>query len=141
MVTKSVCASIAMALLGAAAAPASANILGWFDSVNVAMVDNAYGWICDSASPNTAPAGDLVVKNRNSGFTVGTYSVASSWGGYRPDVPSAGFCGSNDYTGWTVMGWFAHTDEPIDVYYRFPDTTMQLLGGSGKVCNGVGWCY
>ena len=129
----------AIALTFAAASPSAfAVINGWFDMVHVGSVDTAYGWICESSNPGTAPTGNLVVKS--DGNTVGTFSVSSSWGGYRPDVPGAGYRGSNNYTGFAVMGRFWHSGEQIDVYYD--DGTQQLIGGSGKLCTTVpGDCY
>lgn len=121
------------------ALPANAAIFGWFDVIYVGMFDTATGWICDTADPNSVPQGSLVIY-RN-GTYYGEQAVSSAWGGYRPDVPAAGYCGSNSYTGWSLSGWFTGTGVAIDVYYRHPDNSLQLIGGSGKVCNGPGICY
>ena len=131
----------AVALLASAiASVAHAGIQGYFDKLNVASTDTAYGWICDTSNFSTAPAGELVIYVAGSYY--GEVEVANVWGGYRPDVPSGGFCGTNNYTGWAITGWFATPNSPgTQIYYRHPGGTLELLGGSGKVCPNPGDCY
>jgi hypothetical protein len=132
-----------MATLGATACallsfPVQAStIRGWFDAVGIGMVDTAYGWICDESNPYQPPAGVLSVYV--GGTHQGDYPLnGGNWGMTRSDVPEAGFCGGNANVGWAILSWFNY---PMYVYYKHPDGTLQLLGGSPKTCTGPGWCY
>jgi hypothetical protein len=129
-------AGLALAVLFVAR-PAQAQIIGHFDYVDVAMVDYAYGWICDQANPYANPAGTLAVYSGGS-YYFDAPLVSGYWGFPRPDVPQAGLCGGNAAVGWGLVGWFA---SPVHIYYRHPNGWLQELGGSPKWCTGPGLCY
>jgi hypothetical protein len=136
--TRKTLLALALASALGAASSSQAAIIGYFDMINVGMTDTAYGWICDTSSPYTAPSGNLVVYVEGSYY--GEQSVTSAWGGARSDVASS--CGRNGYAGWTIVGWLASDNSPgTEIYYRLPDNSLQLLGGSGKVCTQLGNCY
>ena len=128
------CSFAALAVL---ATPAQATVIGYFDAAYIAMSDSIYGWICESSSPNTAPPGDFLVK-RDGTFNSLSYSVATHWGHYRPDVPAAGLCGSNAYTGFQLSDWFAASD--LRLYYRDGNGNLHEMNGSPKNCSALGWC-
>jgi hypothetical protein len=127
------------AIVCSSAFPAAATVDGWFDAVAPGAIDQAYGWICDEGSPYSTPSGSLAVYLNGVYYT--DYNLTSSdYGSYRSDVPAAGFCGGNAYVGWQISGFFVAQNQTIDVYYRFPNNSLQLLGGSGKICNNGSYC-
>jgi hypothetical protein len=129
------------ALASMIAATSQAAIIGSFDGVDVQMTDTAYGWICDSSSPNTQPPGDLVMYDGpagGGGSVIQGYPMSSSWGYSRPDVPAAGFCGSNAHTGFQLVGWFY--PDTVYLYYKFPNNTLQQIGTAHNCSSGPGWC-
>jgi hypothetical protein len=137
----------ALALSAAiATAPAQAAVIGWFDAIDMQMVDNGFGWICESTDPNTAPPGNLVVYidgPAGVGQLYLEYSVASMWGALRLDVPQSGQCGSNNNTGWNTGAAYLSAHPTIHVYYRDTGGTLHELNGSPKDCTGQpapGYC-
>jgi hypothetical protein len=139
--TKDVAGLLAAACC-AVSLPADAVINGYYDAVYLQMTDTANGWICESTAPGIAPPGDLVVYTGGPAGGGGTLyiatSVSNAWNHSRPDVPLAGYCGTNQNTGWELVGWF---DGITYVYYRDTGGGLQLLQGSPKNCSGPGWCY
>jgi hypothetical protein len=135
----------AMAIVsGVLSLPSRAAINGNFDAVYVDMVDTLTGWICESTSPNNSPPGDLVLYTGGAAGSGGSehvsWPVSLHWGIYRPDVPSAGFCGSNNYTGWSAQTWIPFNTD-LYLYYRDTSGGLTLLGGSPKNCpQQVGNC-
>ena len=116
---------------------ANSAINGYFDAIHYGLVDDAYGWICDSSNPNTAPPGNLVWYSGGPAGGGGTIwqenSVSFYWGFYRPDVPAAGYCGSNQYAGFGAHDWIPST---VYLYYRDTSGNLTLINGSPKICSG-----
>ena len=131
--------------LGAVAIAASlvtttshAAIVGYFDAIQIGMVDSASGWICENLSPTTTPPGNIVI-TIDGPYGVGTVAmdepVANIWGGTRTDVPQAGYCIGNNNTGWSAGGMWLANHPTIHAYYKY-GAMLQELGGSGKNCSG-----
>jgi hypothetical protein len=118
-----------------AAVPSQAAIIGYFDQANINMVDSVSGWLCDSASPYTAPSGTLELWNGTpaSGTLVTSMPMSYVWGESRPDVPAAGLCGTNANTGWTMIDWFSVADN-LSIYFKFPNNTWQRINGGPYDC-------
>ena len=118
-------------------------IRGWFDVINVGMVDVAYGWICDYWNPYQTPLGATLVvytggpAGGGGSFYFETALNQNSWYGYRPDAASQ--CNGYSYSGFSLAGWFA--PGPMHLYFRDQTGALNELPGSPKTCSGPGLCY
>ena len=138
----------ALALSAAiAAAPSQAAVIGWFDAIDVQMVDTAFGWICESTDPNTAPPGNLVIyidgAAGGGGQLYHEEAVSAVWGHPRQDVGESGLCGTNYYAGWSMGPLYLADHPPVHVYYRDAGGTLHEMNGSPKDCTGQpapGYC-
>lgn len=141
MKAKIVVASVASAFSLAFASPAHAAPNGWFDCLTIGSSDSITGWICESTDPfNTASYGVLSVYVNGPAGTGSHYGDYYAGGGvYRPDVPAAGFCGSNNYAGFGLAGWYwTHPSTTIYLYFKDNNNNLTLLGGSPKTLTGPG---
>ena len=86
--------------------------VGALDGVNSQMVDNIYGWACDTQNPSqTWSTTSIVIYRINATGSVTVMENQAS-GVYRPEHSSA--CGGFQYSGFALMGWY--------ITYPFPNT-------------------
>jgi hypothetical protein len=130
------CAALLTLVAASLPATARAGINGWFDQVNVAMVDTAHGWICTEATPWATPASvpSLVVKTGQYGNQFHSeYPLNQVWGSSRPDA--AYRCNGYPNVGWSIFTWLPN---PVWVYYKDALGQETLLPGSPIYSCGVG---
>ncbi len=120
-------ATAAAAMTIAFSSSSFAGVNGWFDKVNVAMVDNAYGWVCDTWLPQETPVTGVLSVYINGSFYRDYSLMNGAWGYSRPDA--AYLCNGYSAVGWQIMDWFFQTPgTAMDVYFKYNDGTMQQLG-------------
>lgn len=139
----------AMAVTAAMAASNSrADEIGWLDSVEAGQVDNAIGWVCmNEDAYNTPMYGSLDVylyaPADQGGTYYGNYQLAQgTWGFTKDGVNQAGYCGTDTYVGFKLIGWFVNYEETaptkVYVYWRNNFDALTMLGGSPITITNIG---
>ena len=132
---------------GTGSASSQAGEVGWLDSVDVDMVDTAYGWVCENEDAFHTPSYGSIDVFLGGPAGIGTFYgnfplSQGNYGYYKDGVTAAGFCGTNTYVGFRLSGWFANEDgsAPSNIYLYWHDSTGRLtkIGGSPLTMTKMG---